>query len=222
MDWWCDRCDRTYRTFSALRQHIKDSQNHYECPGCDFDGESWDDLLQHCRDEGCRTVCQGCNHGGGSHWDRDCEEYWHHLSDFNVCQRCERHFTSPDHLHNHMLSHRVPMYECYLCTDVFKTYGGMIIHLEYGTCSNVDRIELNMLAARCMRWRHFIDEDYRNELLAYGDTQYDVDPFMCPTCDATFSKLSGLFQHVESSACEQNLHDRVIGKLRNFLASRLN
>ena len=139
----------------------------------------------------------------------------------------------------HRLSHRQPMYECYSCPKRFKTYGGMvrlslyhprchyslsqIIHLEYGTCGNIDCIGLNKLAAKCRKWRSYIiDEDCRDDLLFDGDTNYLANPFMCPTCQATVPKLSSLFQHIESSACEQTLDDsRDIGQLRNFLASRL-
>jgi len=81
-----------------------------------------------------------------------------------------------------------------------------------------------MLAAECFKWRYFIDEDYHEELVEEGevDSYYgNVYPFMCPTCDTTVPKLSSLFQHVESSSCAQTLDDNIIGKLRNFLASRL-
>jgi hypothetical protein len=96
-----------------------------------------------------------------------------------------------------------------------------IIHLEYGTCSNINRTYLNKLAAKCRKWRYFIDEDCRDDLLNHGDTDFLVNPFMCPTCNATVPKLSSLFQHIESSACEQTLHDDVVGQLRRFLESRL-
>ncbi|CAG5181304.1 uncharacterized protein ALTATR162_LOCUS9695 [Alternaria atra] len=173
---WCERCDRSYRTSHALNQHVRDSPNHHECPECDFDCATWDDLLDHCRDEGCRTVCQGCNDGSGSHWEFQCDEYWDHVEDFNVCTQCERHFTSSSHLHQHRLSHRKPTYECYQCTRTFKTYGGMIIHLERRTCSNIDYTDLNKLAAECYKWNYFMDERYRDELLNEGDTVYDVAP----------------------------------------------
>ncbi|CAO2655281.1 Nn.00g103450.m01.CDS01 [Neocucurbitaria sp. VM-36] len=124
----------------------------------------------------------------------------------------------------HRLSHRAANYECYRCYRKFKTYGGMIIHLERGTCSDIDHTDLNMLAAECRKWQYFIDDCCRDELLDYGELVYyytEADPYLCPTCDAKFPKLSSLFQHIESSSCEQSLDDNVIGQLRNFLASRL-
>ena len=44
-----------------------------------------------------------------------------------------------------------------------------IIHLERGTCSNINYIHLNKLAAECYKWPYFIFEDYRDELLDDGD-----------------------------------------------------
>ena len=96
-----------------------------------------------------------------------------------------------------------------------------IIHLERGTCSNINYIPLNKLAAECYKWPYFIFEDYRDELLDDGDTEYDCKPFSCPTCDTALSKLSSLFQHAESNACAQTLDDTDLGQLRRFLASRL-
>ncbi|KAF2252188.1 hypothetical protein BU26DRAFT_421026, partial [Trematosphaeria pertusa] len=198
---------------------------HNECPVCDFDGETWDELLDHCREEGCRTVCRGCDGGHGSHWESECDAYWEHLDEHNVCTQCERHFSTPDNLTHHRLTHCAATYECLGCDRKFKTYGGMIIHLEYGTCdSGVDHLDLNATAAECRMWSHFIDEDYREDMLDSNDLQdiYSdkVYPYKCPTCDAAMPKLSSLFQHVESPACGQTLNEGAIGRLRRFLYSR--
>jgi hypothetical protein len=49
----------------------------------------------------------------------------------------------------------------------------------------------------------------------------DPRPYKCPDCDTSLPKLSSLFQHVESSSCDQTLDEGAIGTLRRFLASRL-
>jgi hypothetical protein len=135
------------------------------------------------------------------------------------------------------------MYECLCCDRSFKTYGGMvsypictskdcigwadttnqIIHLERGTCADTSETSLNELAAECHKWRHFIDEDYHEDMyqgltLAQYGTIY---PYMCPTCDVGLRKLSSLFQHIESDSCGLCLNDPVIRQLRNYLSSRL-
>jgi hypothetical protein len=98
-DRWCDRCDRPFATSGALEQHIRNSLHHHECPVCKFDAPSWDELVEHCREEGCRTVCQGCFDGAGGLWKRNCDAYWEHLEDENVCTECERHCSGTHNLH---------------------------------------------------------------------------------------------------------------------------
>jgi hypothetical protein len=82
-----------------------------------------------------------------------------------------------------------------------------------------------MLAAECRAWRHFIShEGYLGDMLLGLDLEYkyyDPLPYACPGCDALFPRLSGLFQHVESSSCDQSLNDGAIGTLKRFLRGRL-
>jgi hypothetical protein len=49
-----------------------------------------------------------------------------------------------------------------------------------------------------------------------------VYPFRCPECDASFTKLSGLFQHVYSNTCNQNLYEGKMAKLTKWLENRHN
>lgn len=98
----------------------------------------------------------------------------------------------------------------------------MIIHLESGTCdSEIDVFDLNESAATCYQWKAYLDEDYRNELLNRCDLESEysesVYPFRCPECDIGFTKLSGLFQHVYSKACNQGLCAGKMGKLVRWL-----
>lgn len=101
----------------------------------------------------------------------------------------------------------------------------MIIHLESGTCaSGIDILDLNKSAAMCYQWRKFLAEEYRNDMLSCCDLEeeyyYKVYPFMCPECDTSFSKLSGLFQHAGSGSCEQRLNSGPIAKLVKWLSNR--
>ena len=45
---------------------------------------------------------------------------------------------------------------------------------------------------------------------------HDCCPYKCPDCDARFSVLSGLFQHVESNACDEGI-DEGSGSMRKLL-----
>jgi hypothetical protein len=98
----------------------------------------------------------------------------------------------------------------------------MIIHLESGTCeSEIDILDLNQSAAQCFQWKAYLDEKFRSELLNRRDLRSDYDetvyPFHCPECDTVFTKLSGLFQHVYSKACKQDLYEGKVAKLVRWL-----
>ncbi|OCK89144.1 uncharacterized protein K441DRAFT_296726 [Cenococcum geophilum 1.58] len=122
--------------------------------------------------------------------------------------------------------HLDPSVECYGCYRIFTTYAGMIIHLESGSCdSGINILDLNESAALCYQWKHYIDEEYHDDMVEGYDLYLDymgnyngsVYPFKCPTCGTGFAKLSGLFQHIGSQTCDQRLRNGAIGKLINWL-----
>jgi len=101
----------------------------------------------------------------------------------------------------------------------------MIIHLEAGTCpSGINLRALNQSAAQCFQWRHFVDGRFREDMIDCLDLEAEWTekpyPFICPGCGLTSSKLSGLFQHVESRACPQELDYGPIKKLVYWLKVR--
>ncbi|XTI93707.1 hypothetical protein V2W45_1253331, partial [Cenococcum geophilum] len=219
------RCGRTFPSQQALQQHYDDSASHNPCEVCGFDGSTWEKLLRHHRKTQHRIVCQGCDDGEGMTWVSGSQEYIDHLKEQNVCKTCERHFESPSNLEHHRMVHLRRSLECYSCYQTFSTYLAMVIHLESGACeSEIDIIDLNESAAMCFQWKAYLDEEFRDDLLdrhdlrsAYSDSVY---PFKCPECDTVFTKLSGLFQHVYSKACDQDLYEGKIGKLVRWLEVR--
>ncbi|PVH95299.1 hypothetical protein DM02DRAFT_164022 [Periconia macrospinosa] len=222
---WCSRCGRGFSSQRALQQHYNDSANHYRCGVCEFDALSWDKLCSHYRETEHRIVCQGCDDGKGATWSAGSSAYFAHLKEENVCETCEEHFETSSNLYHHKMVHMERSVECYGCYQKFITYPAMILHLEAGTCSsNIDRFDLNESAAMCYQWKAFVDEDYRDELLDRDDLQWKysepVYAFRCPECGAGFTKLSGLFQHVYSKACNQGLYEGKIGKLIRWLENR--
>lgn len=221
----CARCDRTFVSEEAFQQHRDDSPRHFYCEVCGFDASTWEKSLKHHRKTAHRVVCMGCNDGEGATWVAESQAYFDHLEEDNVCKDCEEHFESPSNLHHHETTHLSRSIECYGCPRKFPTYPAMIIHLESGACSSkIDIVDLNESAAECFQWRAYLAEDYRNELLNREDLQdvyYDpVSPFKCPECDVVFAKLSGLFQHVYSPACDQTLEKGKIAKLAKWLEKR--
>ncbi|KAF9729908.1 hypothetical protein PMIN04_010628 [Paraphaeosphaeria minitans] len=221
----CSRCVRDFSSPRALQQHLDDSANHYRCEVCGFDASTWDKWLKHHRKTGHRVVCQGCDDGEGMTWVAGSQEYLAHLKEENVCRTCEEHFQNPSNLNHHNMVHLDPLIECYGCHRKFVTYPAMVLHLEAGTCpSGIDVIDLNESAAMCYQWEAYVDTDFRNELLNRDDLKLEysglVYPFKCPGCDTGFTKLSGLFQHVYSKACNQGLYEGKMAKLVKWLKNR--
>jgi uncharacterized C2H2 Zn-finger protein len=89
----------------------------------------------------------------------------------------------------------------------------MILHLEQGTCeSDADIDFIDDLASECRASDQFmVDERYWTDMM-----------YQCPSCGSYFSKMSGLFQHVESDSCDETLgRGRPLYKFLRFLQSRL-
>ncbi len=86
----------------------------------------------------------------------------------------------------------------------------MMIHLESGTCdSGVDCVDLDRFAYLCYQSR------------AYTNGWSEHKKYKCPECQKKLRLLSGLFQHVESDACNQQIRTKSIGKLVHFISTRV-
>ncbi|KAF2258284.1 hypothetical protein CC78DRAFT_537915 [Lojkania enalia] len=215
---FCPHCDEYYFPDGGNPQVCRiqhETQVHYMCPICGDDCYSIQGVHDHCRTKGCAPICRDCKPGEHTIWlNRD--EYQKHVKKYNVCTKCEVHFNSPSNLAHHNLTHREPIFDCLGCTRKFKTYGGMIIHLEAGTCpSGINAVELNNSAALCFQWKKYIINEFVRDCMLNG--YLDSLLYQCPTCFAKFGKLSSLFMHVESPSCSQTLNQGAIFKLRKWL-----
>lgn len=87
----------------------------------------------------------------------------------------------------------------------------MVLHLEAGTCeSGADCDRVDDVAFDCYQsGKYTCDED----------SEYD---FQCPTCSTPFTYMSGLLQHAESTACNEQLKaGKSLDKFLHFLYNRL-
>ncbi|KAF2253242.1 hypothetical protein BU26DRAFT_477300 [Trematosphaeria pertusa] len=217
----CTRCDRPFVHAEALYQHLSSSQAHWPCTECGFDGPHRADLMSHYRKTGCRHVCEGCSGGAGFGWVNDSPEYWEHVAREHVCTVCGRHFGSESNLQHHAITHRNATIKCLACDRRFTTYGGMIIHLEAGTCaSGIDMLDLNKSAAMCYQSRKWVFKEFRNGLREHIAPAPAECPFKCPTCEAGLPKLSSLFMHVASPSCGQGINGGAMKKLKRWLWKR--
>lgn len=55
----------------------------------------------------------------------------------------------------------------------------------------------------------------------YYVTGNDSHPLQCPGCAKAFSKVSSLFQHIESEACNESYDEGIgsLGDLRDYISS---
>lgn len=106
----------------------------------------------------------------------------------------------------------------------------MITHLESGTCeSGIDLDDLNYRAVQFTDAEEFIDRD---SIYSYDESDHLLEHirrdlvvkdngtaflFICLTCEASFPKLSSLFQHIGTESCEQKLDEGVIEELVTYL-----
>jgi hypothetical protein len=85
----------------------------------------------------------------------------------------------------------------------------MMIHLESGACaSDVDRADVD-------QW--IFEGDYCDGYLNDWD---DHLKYTCPQCNRDFKLLSGLLQHVESNACDEDIDD-VMADVEGDIAWRI-
>ena len=90
---YCSRCAREFRSQSAKQQHLDDSSSHNICIFCeDFDFESQDDLIEHVEDDHYGCLAYEISLDTAS----ELEE--HNVSEHNMCESCERYFSTHNEL----------------------------------------------------------------------------------------------------------------------------
>ena len=88
----------------------------------------------------------------------------------------------------------------------------MLMHMENGGCElDVDCEYITSLAFEC-------------DFSGWYECSTGASNFECPTCETPFHTMGGLFQHVESDACEENMDkgdslSKFLGFLRLMLRS---
>ncbi|RDH32361.1 hypothetical protein BDQ94DRAFT_159994 [Aspergillus welwitschiae] len=197
-DYICSICDRYFRTDGALFAHCRATTRHE----WSTDFESNQDLRDHL--VGYHHACLECNiflesaEGLRSH----------DISDHCLCDVCDKYFSNENNLR---MKHQAKTLECYGCYHNFKSFSGMLIHLESGACSSgVTEDTVDDLAKECYQSRRYTVE-------TDGGWRYE-----CPECEKEFTKLSALYQHVEDvPSCSHLANgDGCLAKLERFMASR--
>lgn len=91
---YCSRCQKSFPSFSAKQQHIRDSLNHNVCHACSFppDYATEDDLDNHLEDE--HNICTYCDR----QFDTPSQLAQHDVAKHNMCMNCRQYFNTPANL----------------------------------------------------------------------------------------------------------------------------
>ncbi|RAK98721.1 uncharacterized protein BO80DRAFT_386745 [Aspergillus ibericus CBS 121593] len=179
---WCERCCRVFISNSSKFAHLRESNRHHVCSSCPQpkDFESLEELEDHQVE--IHYACLDCN----LRHESAIELQEHDISQHHLCVICDIYFSNENSLRMHQQRHQARTTECYGCYRSFKSFSGMLIHLEAGSCaSGVTEGKIDRIAG----------EFHQNQkYTVFGDGWW---LYKCPNCDKEFPKLSALYQHVE-------------------------
>ncbi|KAL3412930.1 hypothetical protein V8F44DRAFT_632872 [Aspergillus fumigatus] len=155
IEYQCTLCERVFATKGALYAHCRNTTRHERCerhkfclqcsPSRDF--ETLDELETHLT------------------------EYHHFCSDGNLYRQsaeklrehdvhCERYFANKNNFEMHQQKHQPQTMGCCGCYKTFKSFSGVLIHLESGGCSsNITEDDVDDLAHECYQSRKYINYD---------------------------------------------------------------
>ncbi|KAI0073427.1 hypothetical protein K474DRAFT_1666615 [Panus rudis PR-1116 ss-1] len=175
---YCDRCDRWFKSPSALYQHKVNSGSHHWCSDCDRDFVSEWALIQHYVQSRAHSYCQRCDehfqddeeleeHYEEAHWYcRICETIFnselglheHNRQKHWYCVSCKRVFQNENNLKQHLRSaaHQPKIFACpgRNCDSSFISRAALVLHLESGTCpAGATRQTVNKVALQIDRGR---------------------------------------------------------------------
>jgi len=99
--------------------------------------------------------------------------------------------------------------KCYGCDRKFKSPSGILIHLESTSCdSGVSQVDIDRWAFNCDR-SYLYTNGWKEELR-----------YRCPSCEDRFPKVSGLLQHIETTACAAT-YSGILEKLRRYVKQQV-
>ncbi|KAJ7447843.1 hypothetical protein FB451DRAFT_1534155 [Mycena latifolia] len=122
---YCDRCRRSFNSYSALRQHENNSPNHHICYDCDRDFSSWTGLKEHYVQSFAHDYCQHCD----SHFNDARELEAHYETSHHYCSQCRKFFQNAVGLHEHYRQSEAHHY-CEICRRLFLSASNLNSHLN--------------------------------------------------------------------------------------------
>ncbi|KAG1879504.1 hypothetical protein C8R48DRAFT_685828 [Suillus tomentosus] len=122
---YCSRCNRSFNSWPAYYQHLRDSPNHWECQPCQQDFETRVGLKEHYVQSPRHHYCQYCN----IHFDCSSELQDHYEYEHAYCSSCHKVFKNEIGLHEHNRQSHADVY-CVLCKRLFQTPSNLQSHLN--------------------------------------------------------------------------------------------
>ena len=185
---YCDRCDRSFRSWPALQQHLDNSSNHHICDNCDLDFSTDWALTQHYVQSPHHHYCQRCDED----FDDDDDLKTHYEDEHHYCGICEKVslylnffvtplsmipqqiFNSERGLHEH---NRQKHWYCESCKRVFQNQNNLNSHLR----SSIHKPAV----------------------------------FLCPgrNCNRSFISEAALVLHCEAGTCSSGVNRQVLNKV---------
>ncbi|KAI1401163.1 hypothetical protein F4819DRAFT_336613 [Hypoxylon fuscum] len=187
MSWQCDTCNRRFGTWRSREQHL-DALGHERL---DYDCHCCDDFFASLQDRRA-----------------------HEVSEHFRCADCKRTFANQNSLKMHLNSrtHRGSSMTCPFCKTGFATATGVAHHLEGSHCSRASSLNRDVVY-NIVRSKDPTGIISKKLIGWHGSSTYEAtdqtwngSAFECYFCHRTFSKLSGLNQHLTSPIHQQALY----------------
>ncbi|KAF9235135.1 hypothetical protein BU15DRAFT_89689 [Melanogaster broomeanus] len=208
---YCERCERSFQSWSSYDQHVNDSSNHHVCDDCDEDFPTWLGLHQHYVQSPHHHYCQHC--------ERHFQTYncliGHYRNEHSYCDTCDKVFKNDYGLHEH---NRQYHHYCAQCKRVFQSANNLRAHMNssvhrpknvpcpFRGCelSFVSKSALILISS--LNDRHNLITD-PSKLLTAGDSvseyfaterSWNGGAYECVLCHSEFRLLRDLNRHLAS------------------------
>ncbi|KAF9884196.1 hypothetical protein FE257_002187 [Aspergillus nanangensis] len=207
---WCDRCCRVFISTPSKNMHLRESHQHHLCLVCPCprDYATGQELEDHLIQS--HHFCPKC----GTHHQSAKQLHEHDITQHRLCVRCGDCFATDNNLQMHQQKHRPRNMACYGCSNTFKSFSGVLIHLESGHCaSNVTKEAIDDIAREYYQSRKYISHERGTDGWVYK----------CPSCERQFATLSAVYQHAENvRRCSSPTNERgCLAQLARYIARQL-
>jgi len=113
---YCERCDRSFRTYNDLYRHEAASSSHNICGDCQIDFPTWTGLKEHWVQSPNHSYCQRC----AVHFEDDENLYAHYETEHGFCRSCRKVFEDAYGLREHYRQSPLHHY-CVPCNRLFQS-----------------------------------------------------------------------------------------------------